>query len=229
MFGAVPLLGSFWIIVVFPLVIQSGTCASCRHLFISSASQSWMEVNFLNQNPFSSLTSFLVFFWVVRCVFPLWGLPRVILTLLSYRLSVQPFRYDFSVAIFSSKIWLLVCFCVMLSQLLIEFSFVVLECPVLSVLFLPFVDISLISLLSPELSGLFPQVVLLFFLVFYFAFCSHIFQDLSVLPFWPVFVVIFLSGFPVEFPILVLTVSSCFLKGPQFSHTLISPLHRKFI
>ena len=90
---------------------------------------------------------------------------------------------------------------------------------------LPFVNISLITLLSPELSGLFSQVVLLFFLVLSFAFCSHIFQDLSVLPFWPVFVD-FLCGFPVEFPILVLTVSSCFLRGLQFSHTLISPLHR---
>ena len=39
---------SFWINVVFSLVIHSGTCASCRHLSISSASLSWMEVNFLN-------------------------------------------------------------------------------------------------------------------------------------------------------------------------------------
>ena len=37
--------------MVFPLVIQSDTCASCRHLFISSASLSRTEVNFLNQNP----------------------------------------------------------------------------------------------------------------------------------------------------------------------------------
>ena len=41
--------GSFWINVVFILVIHSGTCAVCRHLFISSASLSWMEGNFLNQ------------------------------------------------------------------------------------------------------------------------------------------------------------------------------------
>ena len=90
---------------------------------------------------------------------------------------------------------------------------------------LPFIDISLISLLSSELSGLFPQVVLLFFLVLSFAFCSHIFQDLSILPFWHVFVDL-LSGFPVEFLILVLTISSCFLRGRQFSYTLISPLYR---
>ena len=90
---------------------------------------------------------------------------------------------------------------------------------------LPFVDISLISLLSPELSGLFPQVVLIFFLVLPFPFCSYTFQNLFVLPFWPVFVD-FLSAFPAEFPILVLTVFSCFLMGSQFSHTVISPLHR---
>ena len=84
---------------------------------------------------------------------------------------------------------------------------------------LPFVDISLVSLLSGLL------VALLFFLVLSFAFSSRIFQDLSVLPFLPVFVD-FLSGFPVELPILVLTVSSCFLRGPQFFHPLISPLHR---
>ena len=44
-------LGPFWINVVFPLVIHSGTCAPCRHLFISSASLSRIEVNFLNQKP----------------------------------------------------------------------------------------------------------------------------------------------------------------------------------
>ena len=40
---------------------------------------------------------------------------------------------------------------------------------------LPFVDISLVFLLSLEPSGLFPQVVLLFFLVLSFPFSSHIF------------------------------------------------------
>ena len=45
---------------------------------------------------------FLVSFWVIRCVFPLWGFPQI-LVLLSYRLSIQPFRYAFSVAIFSSQ------------------------------------------------------------------------------------------------------------------------------
>ena len=44
---------------------------------------------------------------------------------------------------------------------------------------LPFTDISLIFLLSSVLSGLFPQFVLLFFLVLPFPFCSHIFQRFS--------------------------------------------------
>ena len=91
---------------------------------------------------------------------------------------------------------------------------------------LPFVNISLISLISPELSGLFPQVVLLFFPVLPFPFCSRIFQCLPfVLSFWPVFVV-FLFVFPVEFLILVLTFSSCFLRGSQYSHKLISLMYR---
>ena len=51
------------------------------------------------------------------------------------------------------------------------------SCFVCSVL--PFVDISLISLLLPARSGLFPQVVLLFFLLLPFPFCSRIFQRLS--------------------------------------------------
>ena len=76
---------------------------------------------------------------------------------------------------------------------------------------LPLVDISLIILLSPILSGLFPQVVLLFFLVLAFSFYFYIFQRLSfVVSFWPVFVN-FLSAFPVEFSVLVLIFPSCFL------------------
>ena len=50
-FGAVPLLGSFWINLVLHLVIESGTIAHCKHLFISSATLSLMEVNFLSQKP----------------------------------------------------------------------------------------------------------------------------------------------------------------------------------
>ena len=90
---------------------------------------------------------------------------------------------------------------------------------------LPFVDISLISLLSPELSGLFPQVILLFFLVF-FPFCSHIFQDLFALPFWPVFVDFFYLRFQSNFTSWFWLFLRAFWGGSQFSHTLISPQHR---
>ena len=55
-FGRSLCLGLFFFInVVLLLVIHSGTCALCRHLFISNNSLSWMEVNFLNQKPFIPL------------------------------------------------------------------------------------------------------------------------------------------------------------------------------
>ena len=125
----------------------------------------------------------------------------------------------------SFDIRLLVCFCVMPSQLLVEFSFVVLECPVFFFfcIVLIFVYISLISLLSPQLSGLFPQVVLLFFLVLSSPFSSHIFQDLFFLPFWSVFADFFIwvssrishSGFDCFFLLI---------EGiPIFSHTNFAP------
>ena len=86
---------------------------------------------------------------------------------------------------------------------------------------------SLFFLLLPVLSGLFPQIVLLFFLlVLPFPFCLSMIQRLSfVLSFWPVHID-FLSAFPVEFPILVLISSSCFLRGSQISHKLILLLHK---
>ena len=59
-------------------------------------------------------------------------------------------------------IWLLVCFRVTPSQLLIEISFVVLECPFFVCIVSSFVDISLVFVLWPVLSGFFPQVLLLF-------------------------------------------------------------------
>ena len=94
---------------------------------------------------------------------------------------------------------------------------------------LPFVDISLIFLLSPVLSGLFPQVVSSFFPVLPFPFCSYIFQRLFfVLSFWPVLVDFFFFAFPVEFLILVLIFLSCLMRGSQFSCKLIS-LQQKLV
>ena len=87
------------------------------------------------------------------------------------------------------------------------------------------IDISLIILFSPEHSGLFPQVVLLFFFVLPVLFCSRLFQRHSLFIILCCFRSI-LFAFPVEFPNPVLTVSSCFLMGSQFSHKLILHLHR---
>ena len=164
--------------MVFPLVIQSLTCASCWYLFIFSASLSWMKVNILNQNPcipscpgdFQFDIIFSVFLSSSMCISVLGPSSSpsssLIISFIHSAFSLCVFRLPY----FRPKMFdffgvlLLVCFYVMSSQLLTEFSFIILECPFLSVfIFLLFVDISLISLLSPELSGLFSQVVLLFF------------------------------------------------------------------
>ena len=135
-------------------------------------------------------------------------------------------------AIFNPKLFgfsciqLLLCFRVISPPFVgrISFSCFGMSCFVCIVL--PFVDIFLIFLLSQVIFGLFPQVVLLFLFVLPFPFCLYMFQRLSyALSFWPV-IVDFLSAFPVEFSILVLIFSSCFLRRSQFSRKLISPLHR---
>ena len=220
---------SFWINVVFLLVIQSGTCdlvGICSFLVLFCRVWRWISrtrIHVFHHVPaFSSLISFLVSFWVVRCVFPLWGLPRVLLVLGSYRLSIQPFRYAFSVAIFSSKIvrflWrpivgMFLCHALPIVDR-IFFRCFRMSCLVCIVL--PFVDISLVSLLSPKHSGLLPQVVLLFFLVLSFPFSSHIFQDISVLPFCPVYVDYFYLGFQSNFPSWFRLFLRAFWGDPNF-------------
>ena len=190
---------------------------------------SWTRIHvFHHGQRFPVWYLFLVSFWVVRCVFPLSGLLRVLLVLSSYYLSIQLFHYAFLVAIFPSKnvlsLWRPVVGMILFHALPVV-GRIFFRCFGMSCFVCIVFDISLTSLLLPELSRLFPQVVLLFILVLSFPFWSHIFQDLFVLPFWPVFVD-FLSAFPVELPILVLTVSSCLLRGSQFSHILLSPSHR---
>ena len=212
--------------VVFPLVIQSGTCTSCKHLFISSASLLWMEVNFLNQNlciqswpGIFQFAIFLVSFWIVRCVFPLSGLLQVLL--FSSHI-VYPFSLFviFGCHIFAqnrSVLWRPVVgmfLCHVLPVVRISYRCFGISCFVCIVL--PFVDISLISLLSPEFSGLFPQVVLLFFIVLSFPFCSHIFQDLFDLPFWAVFVDFFYRRFQSNFPSWIWLFLRAFWGDPNF-------------
>ena len=178
-------------------MFQSGTCASCKHLFISSASLSWMEVNFLNQNlcipSLPGVFQFDIFFGVFlsssMCISPFGPSSSPSSSLVISFIQSAFSLFFFLLAIFSSEnvrsLWCPVVgmfLCHALSVVgRIFFRYFGTFCFVCIVL--PLVYISLISLLSPELSGLFPQVVPLFFLVLFFPFCSQIFQDLSVLPF----------------------------------------------
>ena len=115
---------------------------------LSSASLSWMEVNFLNQKPcipsWTGVFLFDIFWvtsWVNQCVFPISGLFDSFEFSFHIVYQFSPFVIFFWLPHFSPKslgffcIRLLVCFSVISSQLLIEFSFIVYECPVLSVLF----------------------------------------------------------------------------------------------
>ena len=131
---------------------------------------SWTRIHvFHHVLAFSSLIFFLVAFWLIRCVFPLWGLPRVLLDLLVISFIHWAFSLYFFVAIFSFKIvrflWRLVVgmfLCHALSVVdKIFFRCFGMSCFVCIVL--PFVDISLVFLLSPGPSGLFPQVYSYFF------------------------------------------------------------------
>ena len=74
-------------------------------------------------------------------------------------------------------------------------------------------DIFLVFLLSPIPSGLFPRVVLFVSLVFLFSFRPSMLLHLSSVLSFLLVVVGFLSAFPVEFLIQVLSFCSCFLSG----------------
>ena len=151
-----------------------------------------MEVNFLNQDPcipsWPGVFQFDILFSVVlsksMCISVLGpsSSPSSSLVML---LIHSAFSLCFLVAIFSSKIvrflwYLVVCMFSCHSLPIVDrifFRCFGKSCFVCIVL--PFVDISLIFLLSPAPSGLFPQVVLLFFNVLPVPFCSRLFQRLS--------------------------------------------------
>ena len=153
--------------MVLPLVIHSG-----RHLFIPNANLSWMEVNFLNQKPcipsWPGIFQFDIFFSVVLsksvCISAFGPSLRPSSSLVISFIQ-SAFLLYFWLPYFCPKLlgfsWirLLVCFSVISSQLLIEFSFIVLECLVLSVLFYP-LSISLSS-------SFFRQYFLVYFLKLY--------------------------------------------------------------
>ena len=148
-----------------------------------------MGVNFLNQKPcipsWPGVFQFYIFFSIVLsksiCISVLGpsSNPSSSLVILFIH---SAFSLCFIVAIFSSKtVWFL------LHPVVGMFSCHSL--PIVDRIFfrcfgktcfvwivLPFVDISLIFLLSPALSGLFPWVVLLFFLLLLVPFSSRLFQ-----------------------------------------------------
>ena len=166
---------SSWINLVFPLVIHSSTCAPCRHLFISSASLLWMKANFLNQNPcnpsWPGVFQFDIFSVVLSksmCIsaFGSSSSPSnsfVILLIHSAFLLCSLGCYilfqNCSVSL-ASGCW----YVFMLSPPFVgRISF---HCFWISC-FVCIVDISLIFLLTPILSGLFPQVVWLIYFKIY--------------------------------------------------------------
>ena len=126
-----------------------------------------------------------------------------------------------------SCIRLLVCFLVISSQLLIKLSFNVLEFPVLSVLLYP-LSISLqSSFFRQYILGFFLKLYSYFFPVLPFPFRFHISQRLSfVLSFWPFFFRRFFICVSSRISHSGFDIFSCFLRGCQFSHKLISFLHR---
>ena len=154
--------------------MQSGTRASCRYLFISSASLSWIEANFLNQN-----------LCIPLCpgFFPVWYLFSVFLSSLMCISAFGPSSSSSSsLAISFIHSAFLLCFfgCHIFVQnrsvSLVVGMFLCHGLPIVDRIFfrcfgmscfvcivLPFVDISLVFLLSLEPSGLFPQVARLFF------------------------------------------------------------------
>ena len=186
--------------MVFPL----GTWASCRHLFISSASLSWMEVNILNQKPsipsWSGVFKFDIFSVILSksmCIFAFEPSLSPSNTFLILFIHLVFSLCSLVANIIRSLLHLIVC---MFSYHLLPvvgrnfFRCFVMSCFICIVL--PFVDISLIFLLSSGFSDSFPQVVLLFFLVLPFPFCLYMFKSFSfVLSFWPVFVDFFYLRF----------------------------------
>ena len=218
---------------VLPLVILSGTCPVCRHLFISNASLSWIEVNFLNQKPcilsWPGVFQFDTFLSVVLsksvCISAFGPCSRC-----SSSLVVLFIHSAFSLCRFGCHIlvqnrsvsFAFGCWYV----LLIEFSFIILECPILSIV-LPFCRYlfnlpsfaSTFWYISSSCIASFSCVVFSFPIPIYF----------SVFIFFITFSCFrrfFLSEFLVGIPILVLTFLSWFLRGSQFSRKLISIQHK---
>ena len=176
----------------------------------------------------------LVFFWALLWVNQGIYLPSGLLSILAIRflcyLSIQIFCYEFYVSIFCSKIDLFPLYSVvgmslhLPHYLLVEFSFVILKCPVLSLLF----D----SLSISFLFSFFYWYLLIYLFELYrcsnygtLLLTSRHILDFLLLLIWRV-VEVFLSVFPLCFPIQVLNVCICFLGEPRFFLWVISLLQR---
>ena len=220
---------------IFGLMVNG---ASCWHVFILSASLSWMEVNFLNQNPcmlswlggfqldiFYCCSEWIYLYFRFRSVWECLPLFCYVAYQFSFLVVFSWLPY-FTPKLFSFLCTLfLVCLRAISPYLFVEFSFVVLECPVFSVFFFYLFSIYFWSPPLHELTGLFPRSALLFVLILLFFFLSQ-----HVPPFFFCFIILcfrrFLICVSVDFPIRLLIFCSCSLKETQFPHKLISLLYR---
>ena len=124
---------------IFPLVIHSGTFASCRHLLNKRGSLSWMDVHFKTRFPgyhyrleLSISVHFSVYLWAIPFECPPQFQHQVLVILLSFYLYIRPFCYVLCVPIFNSKLFFFLCTWLLVSprafsNLLFEFSFVILK------------------------------------------------------------------------------------------------------
>ena len=176
------------------------------------------------------LVWFFVSFWVNQCVFPLSGLLRALLILLSCCLSIRLFLIFFGCQFLSKIVRFLLhpVVGIFSCHLLPIVGGIFFRCFGMSsfvCIVLPFVDTSLIFLLSPVLSGLFPQVVVSFFFFCLFLFVSPS-SSIFVSSFWSVFVDILCVSNRISHPGFDFFFVFFFWGGLQFSHKLFSPLHR---
>ena len=148
---------------------------------------------------------------------------RVLLVLSSYYLSIQRFRYAFSVAIFSSKnvrsLWppVVATFLCHALPVVSRISFRCFGMPFFVCIVLPFVYISLMSLLSPELLVYFLKLYSFFSRVVFSTQFPHITRSFrfTVLPCFRRFS----SAFPVDFPSWFWQFLRAYWGDPDFSHT----------
>ena len=172
----------------FPLGIHSGKSASCKPLFISITNLSWMEVNFLNQNPRmpSRPENFPIwYFWMLFSVEQSFFCFAFSLLSTPNSFPIWLFCYNLFVAIFKSENILFPCHSVVggascnFSLLAGRIVFDAFGMSYFVCIVLPCLDIFLIFLLWQVSSGYFFELFSLFYLCYFFLFvpiCSSVFQ-----------------------------------------------------